>query len=361
MKKASVHAACVIRNMLFDFAYPNCWDALKASDLPVVLYGMGNGADKTLDEFEKRHIKAAGVMASDGFVRHQEFRGFTVKSEKELMKELGDFTVALCFASSLPEVTAYIENVSKRHEMVIPNVPVVGTDILDDRFLSENREDIEKAYALLADETSKRVFKGALHFFYTGRLRYLQAIETPKEEAYTGILKLKNERYLDLGAYRGDTVEEFLRFSDGYEHITAVEPNPKNFAKLEAYAGNMSNITLLNAGISDRPGVMFISKKSGRMAALNDQNGADVTVTSVDEIGCSPTYIKTDIEGFEERMLNGAKETLKTKPKLNLAAYHKTGDFFRLILQVYCLNPNYKIYLRKHPYIPCWDLNIYAV
>ena len=72
--------------MLFDFVYPNCWDALKASELPVVLYGMGNGADKTLDEFEKRRIKAAGVMASDGFVRHQEFRGFTVKSEKELTK-----------------------------------------------------------------------------------------------------------------------------------------------------------------------------------------------------------------------------------------------------------------------------------
>ncbi|MBQ3416773.1 MAG: FkbM family methyltransferase [Ruminococcus sp.] len=347
--------------MLFDFVYPNCWDALKASELPVVLYGMGNGADKTLDEFEKHRIKAAGVMASDGFVRHQEFRGFTVKSEKELTKELGSFTVALCFASSLPDVMAYIENVSKRHEMIIPNVPVVGTDILDDHFLSENREDIEKAYALLADEASKKVFKGALHFFYTGRLHYLKEIESSKEEAYADILKLKDERYLDLGAYRGDTVEEFLRFSDGYEHITAVEPNPKNFAKLQTYAGSIPNTALLNAGISESPGVMYISKKSGRMAALNDQNGAEVAVTSVDEIDRSPTYIKTDIEGFEERMLNGAKETLKTKPKLNLAAYHRTGDFFRLILQINRLNPDYMIYLRKHPYIPCWDLNIYAV
>ena len=30
------------------------WDALKESTTPVILYGMGNGADKVLDEFEKR-------------------------------------------------------------------------------------------------------------------------------------------------------------------------------------------------------------------------------------------------------------------------------------------------------------------
>lgn len=347
--------------MLFDFAYPNCWDALKASELPIVLYGMGNGADKVLDEFGKRNIKAAGVMASDGFVRHQEFRGFTVKSERELSDELGGFTVALCFASSLPEVTDYIENVGKRHEMIVPNVPVVGSDVLDDAFLTENKEKIEKAYSLLADGLSEKVFKGALSFFYTGRLRYLKEIETPKEEAFRNILRLKNERYLDLGAYRGDTVEEFLRYSDGYAHITAAEPNPKNFVKLRAYAGDLRNITLLNAGISDRSGTMFISRKGGRMASLNTSGGAEVRVTTVDAINCSPTYIKADVEGFERQMLNGAKQTLILKPKLNLAAYHRTGDFFELILQIDRLNPDYRLYLRKHPYIPCWDLNLYAV
>ena len=348
-------------NMLFDFAYPNCWDALKASRLPVVLYGMGNGADKVLDEFEQRNIKAAGVMASDGFVRHQDFRGFTVKSERELTGELGDFTVALCFASALPDVMAAIENVGRRHEMIVPNVPVIGAEVLDDLFLEKNREKIEEAYALLADETAKKTFSGALRFFYTGRLKYLKEIETPKEEAFSAILRLRDERYLDLGAYRGDTVEEFLRYTDGYEHITALEPNPKNFLKLKAYAESIGRITLFNRGISDRGGKMFISKKGGRMAALDVSDGVEIAVTCVDEINCSPTYIKADIEGFESKMLEGAAQTLKTKPKLNLAAYHRTSDFFSLILQLHRLNPDYRIYLRKHPYIPCWDLNIYAV
>ena len=61
-------------------------------------------------------------------------------------------------------------------------------------------------------------------------------------------------------------------------------------------------------------------------------------------------------------MLRGAQRTLRElKPKLNLAAYHRTEDFFELILQLHEIASEYKIYLRKHPYIPCWDLNIYAI
>ena len=41
--------------------------------------------------------------------------------------------------------------------------------------------------------------------------------------------------------------------------------------------------------------------------------------------------------------------------------YLGNEDFFSLILRLHEIDPDYRIYLRKHPYIPCWDLNIYAV
>ena len=68
---------------LFDFDYPNVWTALEESSLPIVLYGMGNGADKVLGELERRGIRAAGVMASDDFARYQDYRGFIVKKESD--------------------------------------------------------------------------------------------------------------------------------------------------------------------------------------------------------------------------------------------------------------------------------------
>ena len=99
--------------MLFDFTYPDVWDALERTQKPIVLYGMGG-------------ITAAGVMASDDFVRYQRFRGFTVKKQSDHERELGDFLVALCFASDLPNVTAHIRTVADAHELLVPNVPVFG-------------------------------------------------------------------------------------------------------------------------------------------------------------------------------------------------------------------------------------------
>ena len=61
---------------LFVFDEPNIWTALAHSQKPIVLYGMGNAADRVLDECEKRGIRIAGVMASDDFCRYQAFRGF---------------------------------------------------------------------------------------------------------------------------------------------------------------------------------------------------------------------------------------------------------------------------------------------
>ena len=346
---------------LFDFAYPNVWTAMAECDLPIVLYGMGNGADKVLDEMEKRHIKAAGVMASDDFCRYQAYRGFTVQKESDFAHQLGAFSVALCFGSSLPDVTAHIRAVAERHTLLVPNVPVAGDTIMDEAFIERYRDDIARAYGLLADDRSRRVFKGALDFYYTGRLEYLSAIDSDKDEVFRDILCLRDERYLDLGAYRGDTVDEFLHYTDGYEAILAVEPNPKNFRKLTEHLTHIENATALNAGIAEHQGVTFVTKGGGRMAALSAQSGTRVPVTTVDALGFHPTYLKVDIEGMEREMLSGAIGTLREdKPKLNLAAYHRTEDFFSLILRLHELQPDYRLYLRKHPYIPCWDLNIYA-
>ena len=347
---------------LFIFEAPDVWTTLAQADKPIILYGMGNGADKVLDELEKRNIKAAGVMASDDFCRYQEFRGFTVQKQSDFEKQYDNFIVALCFGSSLPDVMAHIRHVAEQHKLLVPNIPVAGEAIMDDRFIAQYRQEIEHAYSLLADEQSRKVFKGALDFYYTGEMKYLDRIESDKDEVFANILRLREERYLDLGAYRGDTVDEFLHYTDGYRSITAVEPNPKNYKKLCEHIGTIENATALNAGIADRVGTMTISKKAGRMPVLGDTNGVEIPVTTVDMIGCSPTYIKIDIEGMEHQMLSGAARTLRTmKPKLNLAAYHRTEDFFSLILRLHEIDPDYRIYLRKHPYIPCWDLNIYAV
>ncbi|MBR2714670.1 MAG: FkbM family methyltransferase [Ruminococcus sp.] len=341
------------------------WDALKNSSKPIILYGMGNGADKVLDEFSKRGIKCSGVMASDDFVRYQNFRGFTVSKMSDFEEKYGDFTIALCFASSLKNVMNHIKHVASRHKLLVPSVPVYTTQVVDDDFLSKYAENIKTAYALLSDEKSREVFFNTLCFLYSGKLSYITESDSEKDEVFSSILKLSNnESYLDLGAYRGDTVDEFLHFTQGYEKIVAVEPNLKNYKKLMENCSHLENFTAINVGISKENSTMLVSKGGGRQSVLNDENGIMVETLNVDTITKrygNFTYIKADIEGMEHDMLKGMEATLSAKPKLNIAAYHTNSDFFTLINEINTINPDYKIFMRKHPYIPCWDLNIYCI
>ena len=49
------------------------WELLRRTEKPIVLYGMGNGADKIIDWCEENGVRVQGVFASDEFVRGQQF------------------------------------------------------------------------------------------------------------------------------------------------------------------------------------------------------------------------------------------------------------------------------------------------
>ncbi len=341
------------------------WSRMKNDGKPVVLYGMGDGADKVLSAFEYFGIKASAVMASDEFVRGQSFHGFTVKKLSEIETEFYDFNIALCFASQLTDVMSNIKHIALKHTVLVPSVPVFGSTLFDDFFINENRNNINSAYALLSDEQSRRVYKSILKFYYTGEISLLDEITTAKSEAFDNILKLgNNEVYVDLGAYNGDTIDEFLHYSKGeYRKIIAFEPNSKNFEKLKKNCGNLKNTDLWQLGAYSKNTFLDFNNKAGRNSAISE-NGTKTRVATVDSVLCgsSASYIKADVEGADYETLLGMKNTLKNfKPKLNFSAYHRFEDIFKLPLLVKELNPTYKIYLRHHPYIPAWDTNLYCI
>ena len=339
------------------------WEFFRQCNKPIALYGMGDGADKVLNAFAYYGIEVSGVFASDGFVRGQRFHEFTVKRLSDLEKELDDFAVALCFASSLPDVMAQMKRVAAKHETRVPSVPVFGDTLMDDDFIAEHRDDMEKAYDLLADEQSRRVYEAVLAFYYTGELERLDAVTTDKDEAFKILNLGNNEVYVDLGAYNGDTIDEFLRYSGGtYRKIIALEPNAKNFEKLKAHCADMERVTLWQLGAWSRNTTLIFNNKAGRNSAVAAQ-GVPTRVAAVDSLLCGirAGYIKADVEGADYETLLGMKNTLKAKPKLNFAAYHRTEDIFRLPLLIHALNPTYRIFLRHHPYIPAWDTNLYCI
>lgn len=341
------------------------WEKLAESEKPIVIYGMGNGADRVIDELERLGIGVAGVFASDEFVRGQSFRGHKVKTLLQLENELSEFNVAVAFATCIDEVIDRILAISKRHGTLVPCVPVCGSEIFSRAFVSENSQQLEAAYSLLCDEKSRRVFEGCVSFMFGGELPDLLDITTDKDEMLNGLFELsENEDYLDLGAYRGDTVDEFLACVKGkYSSITAVEPDRKSFAKLEKHLEKITNSTAIRMGISDKCSTALFNSAAGRQSSYSER-GELIETVSVDALcaGRRVTYLKADIEGAERQMLEGARQTLsEQKPKLSIAAYHRSEDIFRLPLLIHEINPQYRIFIRRHKYIPCWDMNYYCL
>ena len=349
--------------MNFSIDTLSVWEKLQASKEPIIMYGTGNGADKVLDIFEEMNIKISGVTASNSFVRKREFRGFPVMPLAYFEEKFECFTVIITFGTSIPEVMENIYTVAEKHRVLVPVVPVIGAEIFDRDFLEKHKNELDFAYSLMADDLSKEIFEGYVNFLFSGEISLLKKITTNEGEAFENILKLtENETYIDIGAYRGDTVDTFLKFSGGkYVNIVCAEPDTKSFNKLNSHCESLLNFNSFNAAVTDVDGEIGFSDVHGRQSAIGGEKlTKSVTLNTLCE-GVSPTYIKIDSEGCENEILSKGKDILKTyKPKLNIAAYHKCADIFTLPILINRINPDYRIYLRHHPYIPAWDTIFYC-
>ena len=87
-------------------------------------------------------------------------------------------------------------------------------------------------------------------------------------------------------------------------------------------------------------------------------------VDSVDRVlgGARVSYLKLDVEGAEREALLGCARTIRRwRPKLCVSAYHRNEDLFALPLLIEQIAPGYRFYLRRFPYVPAWDVNLYCL
>ena len=348
------------------------WELLKRTAKPIVLYGMGNGADKILDWCEANEVPVQGVFASDEFVRGQQFRGFTVERYATLKERLGaELLVVLAFASERPEVLARFAQLAQEQEVVAPHLPLFAEEeTVSKLWLAKHAEALQYVYERLADEQSRKVFAATLNYKLSGKISYLFDCTTAREDDLQELLALgPEEYYLDLGAYNGDTIEELGRMTSWqWQQVVAVEPDRRNCRKLRALAEELAQrglaVEVHEGGIWDAAGELSFSDSGGRQSTFIGASKKVVPVTTIDIVasGRPISYIKMDVEGAEVQALTGGVRTItQYKPKLLVAAYHYDVDLFRLPQLIWQLVPDYKIYLRKHPYVPAWELNFVAV
>ncbi len=364
--------------------FTDLWSYLSKTTKHIVMYGMGNGADKILSVCQNYGIEIKDFFASDGFVRGHSFHGKTVLSYSDVKAKYGaeNIIVLLSFASSLPNVLENIYKIASECELYAPDVPVFGNTLFTKEFFTENQEKFIEAESMLADEESARIFREIIAYKLSGDISHLRRCESDPAEAFEDILHAENfEVYADLGAYNGDTIRSLLPHSPKLKTVHALEPDTRNYRKLNEYYAPLENpsfeLITYNIGAWSGEDTLYFDKSGNRNAgllqnssdfseAINSRNKkiTEIKVNSLDNIlnGKSVDYIKYDVEGSEREALIGSQKTIeKFSPALLVSLYHRSEDLFELILLVHKLNPNYKLYLRRMTYIPAWDINLYAV
>jgi len=349
-----------------DFSETFIWDYLKRTKLPILLYGTGNGAEKIIKTSRKYGVEIKGVFSSDGFSKKRDFCGYNVQGFSDIKEQYSEFITLLGFAAGNKELIDYVKTIaSQSAEFYVPEVPVFGEDIFTPEILEKNKKRIAELYDALQDDKSKATLQKLIKYKISGKPSYLYDMESERQEVFENILHLGNkETFLDLGAFTGDTIEEFLGVTDSkYEKIIAVEPAPKNFQRLKDFAArnNIKNIELIEAAVSSSLGVAYFSEKGGRNPFLQEIGKYTVKTVTLDSFNLKPTYIKFDVEGAEMAAISGGEKTITSNiPKLAISLYHKTMDFLDIPLYIKRLVPQYKLYLRHHPYLPAWETNLYA-
>lgn len=155
-----------------------------------------------------------------------------------------------------------------------------------------------------------------------------------------GLNFLKNkaiikDAIIDVGAAIGDSAI-VLRDEFPDNKIICFEPEENNYNLcLETLKlNNSQNIILEKLGLGDKKCSSFINGTGGA-AKIKECNGQQVNITTLDdyvkENNIKVGLIKVDIEGFEKKFLEGARETIRTQaPTLLLSIYHSADDFFTI-------------------------------
>ena len=348
------------------------WQSLKEEKRPIVIYGMGNGADKLIARLDSLGISYADIFASDGFVRGHTFHGIRVKSFSEIKSEYPDFVILLSFASRLDDVIEMISLLAKEHDLYIPDMPVSEESVyFNSAFYKDHFDEIKKAYDTLCDDISKKVFSSVIRYKLSGRINDLLEFTQTKGELYSLISAHAPKKYCDVGAYNGDTLKEAFLYLPTVKRAVCIEPDRKTFKRLLKTAEKLTSISVdcINAAAWSYSGDgVFMSSGNRNSSVLSsstvsyEHREQDVALVSVDSLGESFDYVKYDVEGAEREALEGTHSLISDhRPILLVSLYHRSRDIFDLINMLSEKYEGYKFYLRRLKCLPAWEIDLIMI
>ena len=172
-------------------------------------------------------------------------------------------------------------------------------------------------------------------YLYTRRI-----LRIPHESDFRAVkLFDQDDCFVDVGANQGQSIESILLFRTN-ARIVSYEPNTQLCEKLWRRYSNFKNVTIRPIGLADKAGKfnLFVPSYNGfvydGLASFSRESAAgwlnkdrllnfDPRKLSIQEIECSaetldsqnlnPGFIKIDVQGYEENVIQGGMNTIKAR------------------------------------------------
>lgn len=224
--------------------------------------------------------------------------------------------------------------------------------------MEQHEQEIAKVYELMEDEYSREVFEKITRFRLLDDSIEVPTMSQEKQYFEYGFYeKRQDEVFVDCGAFNGISLRTFLQENEfKFDGYYGMEPDLVNYEKLEEYVRTLpekvrEKITIVGkTAWKDSEGIRLYALH-GPGSFVSDIGKVWAESTTIDDMlnGKRASYIKMNIEGSEKEAILGAEQTIrKYKPRLAIAGYHRTDDFWRIPLMIKAYRNDYKIYLRSY-------------
>ena len=239
-------------------------------------------------------------------------------------------------------------------------------------WFEKQRTKIFEVYQMLEDDESKRIYANVICNRIANKNSQIVYKELYSNGQYFNPQSVyaveKNECFVDVGAFDGDSIAEFINFVGyNFHSIHAFELSKKTFEKLENRVKDFTTdiqgkIHCYNYGAWNIDIELPCGEEkthTGEGCSINKGKNDFLDEDEREVIRCLPldqllydepvTLLKMDVEGAEQNALKGCKNIIQEKkPKLAICIYHNVDDLWEIPIMIKQLVPEYKLFVRHH-------------
>ena len=348
---------------------------------PIFLYGAGNTGKNVCQSLSRRGIDITAFLDQHAAGQLWHGRPVLQPDSPDISPAVREQSVTLvCVFNPDADVLGIVgrlETLGYGCAATFPHVHAVLESDLGDclwltktSFLAEQQTRIADCRALWADETSRDLYDALLKFRSSGDYTDLPLPDTKNQYFPPDIPAWKTPlRFVDCGAYDGDTLDQAGCVTGKVAAIAAFEPDAGSFGKLTAFvranaAALPAETALWPCGVwSHTTQLSFSGGGLEGSCLLTDGSGYSVSCVALDDVIplFRPNLIKMDVEGAEYEALWGARRLIQeSRPGLAICLYHRPAHLWQIPLLLKEWDLGYRFFLRLHGYSG-FETVLYAV